>query len=174
MNETTTDTAYEWTGRDKALYALSLVPFLIGFLGAAYLMGTISIILTVILFGLYGVVCVFMAYCCVPCPYRGRFCPALFGVYPGNMLSPVLYPKAEYSEKAYNFNVTAGEITTIVILIYMCVGLALIRWWYIPILLALTAIHIVMFYAFFCPKCGNRRLCPMGISACKMCGQSEG
>ena len=77
---------YEWTKRDKWLYALSMIPFLIVFVGTAYLLATYSIYLAIILVVLYVITNIFQAGCCVGCPYRGRYCPALFGVYLGNLL----------------------------------------------------------------------------------------
>jgi len=34
---------YQWTGRDKRYYFLSLIPFVIGFAGAGYILATFSI-----------------------------------------------------------------------------------------------------------------------------------
>ena len=44
---------YNWKRRDRILYALSMVPFLIVFLGTVYLLFTYSIYLAIILIGLY-------------------------------------------------------------------------------------------------------------------------
>ena len=44
---------YEWTRKDKTFYALSMVPFLIVFVGTAYLLSTYSIYLTILLVGMY-------------------------------------------------------------------------------------------------------------------------
>lgn len=67
--------AYQWTKKDKWLYALSMVPFVVVFLGTAYLLSTYSIILTLLLVGMYLLTNIFQAGCCIGCPYRGKYCP---------------------------------------------------------------------------------------------------
>ncbi len=89
-------TAYQWTTRDEWLYWLSMIPFLVVFIGAILLLSTYSVWLSVLLVFFYMLTNIFQAGCCVGCPYRGKYCPALFGVYLGNFLSGILYPNREF------------------------------------------------------------------------------
>jgi len=38
----------------------------------------------------------------VGCPYRGRYCPALCGVYLGNLLSGMLYPNRQFDDQLFD------------------------------------------------------------------------
>jgi hypothetical protein len=69
---------YHWTTRDKWLYGLSLVPFLVAFMGAILLLGTYSYWLSAGLVSLYLLTNLLQAGCCVGCPYRRKYCPAIF------------------------------------------------------------------------------------------------
>ena len=109
---------YAWTKRDKWLYALAMIPFLIVFIGTAYLLATYSIYLTILFVALYLIINIFQAGCCVSCPYRGKYCPALFGVYLGNLLSGVLYKDRQFDEKFFRRNATVAEIMVLVLVLY--------------------------------------------------------
>ena len=61
---------YQWTNRDKWLYWLSMVPFLVVFVGAILLLFTYSPWLAVLEVAFYLITCVFQAGCCIGCPYR--------------------------------------------------------------------------------------------------------
>ena len=113
---------YNWTPKDKTQYALSLIPFLVVFIGTAYLLSTYSIYLSLILVGMYLLTNIFQAGCCVGCPYRGKYCPALFGVYLGNLLSGILYKDREFDEKFFERNAAAGETMVLLIAISLFTG----------------------------------------------------
>jgi hypothetical protein len=153
---------YEWTNKDKWLYALSMIPFLIVFIGTAYLLATYSIYLTIILVAMYILTNVFQAGCCVGCPYRGKYCPALFGVYLGNFLSGILYKNREFDEKFFKMNAAAGETMVLVIAVFPLYWVYRTSWVLVPIYLLLIAAHLVLFMPTQCEKCSYNTTCPGG------------
>jgi hypothetical protein len=167
------ETPYRWTGRDKLVYAIALVSFLVAFIGTIYLLGTISAVLSVILLGMYLMANVFQAGCCVGCPYRGKYCPALFGVYLGNWLSSRIYVGRQFNPRFFKTNATLGEISVIGILVFSGFWLASLNAWYVVILLLLVAAHLALFLALLCPKCGYCETCPAGKTACRLFAQDR-
>ena len=155
---------YQWTSRDKWLYALSLVPFLVVFIGALLLLSTYSIWLSVLLVVFYLMTCVFQAGCCIGCPYRGKYCPALFGIYFGNILSGILYPKREFDQEFFDRNAAAGEIMVLVIALFPIYWVVRTSWWLLPVYILLIAAHLVLFMPTQCEKCGYNEVCPGGIA----------
>ena len=95
-----------------------MVPFLVVFIGALLLLSTYSPWLAALEVVFYLITCVFQAGCCVGCPYRGKYCPALFGIYFGNVLSGILYPKREFDQKFFERNAAAGEIVVLVVALF--------------------------------------------------------
>ncbi len=162
------DTTYEWSGGDKLIYALTLLPFLVAFIGALYLVSTISIYLGLILVGLYLLGNVFQARCCVGCPYQGRYCPAFFGVYLANILSNTIYANRQHDARIYNIFANLGQLAVLAFLAFAAYWLSTLSWWYVLGLLALTIIHAILFLALLCPKCGYRETCPAGKTACSL------
>jgi len=165
---------YQWTTRDKWLYTLSLIPFVVVFIGTGTLLATYSIWLTVALVVFYLITNLFQAACCIGCPYRGKYCPALFGVYLGNLLSGLLYPKRTFDQKFFDRNAAAGEIMVLIIALFPIYWVVKTSWYLLPIYLLLIATHLVTFMPTQCEKCSYNETCPGGISwrACK--GWMEG
>lgn len=155
---------YHWTARDKRLYFLSLVPFLVVFLGAVVLLAGYSPWLALILVSSYLLTCVFQAGCCIGCPYRGRYCPALFGIYLGNLLSGVLYPDREFDQDFFDRNAGAGEAMVLVTALFPIYWVVKTAWWLLPIYLLLILAHLVIFMPTQCEKCSYHETCPGGIS----------
>jgi hypothetical protein len=164
---------YTWTGRDKLIYAITLLPFFVAFFGALYLLGTISIWLSVVLVGLYLLANFFQAACCVGCPYRGQYCPALYGVYLGNWLSVRLYAGREFDQKFFERNALGGELSVIGILVFAGIGLATLNLWYTVALVALAGLHMVLYITLICPKCSYNDTCPLGKLSCRFMGQAR-
>jgi hypothetical protein len=154
--------AYQWTSKDKGLYALSMVPFLIVFVGTAYLLSTYSIFLTVGLVGLYLITNIFQAGCCVGCPYQGKYCPALCGVYLGNFLSGILYKNRQFDEKFFKRNATAGETMVLILILYPIYWIFQTGWYLVPIYLLLIGAHFALFMPTQCDKCSYNTTCPGG------------
>jgi hypothetical protein len=159
---------YEWSVQDKLLYVLALIPFLVAFVGATYLLGSISIYLTLVLLGLYLLANLFQAGCCVGCPYQGRYCPAIFGVYPANWLSTRIYAHRQHDSRFFHTNATLAEITVVVMIAFAGLWLATLSWWFVVALFLLLAAHMLLFLTLICPKCSYSDTCPAGKTACKL------
>jgi hypothetical protein len=154
--------AYEWTERDKWVYLLVLTPFLVAFVGAAVLMATISIHWAITLIALYLLGNFFQAGCCIGCPYRGRYCPALFGIFFANRLSARIYGNRDHDERFFNRNAVLAAAVVVVIGV-LCVSLLFtIHWAYAVAFLSLSTAHVVVFFRAICPKCGFNETCPGG------------
>jgi hypothetical protein len=160
--------AYEWTGRDKLTYFLALVPFLIAFVGALALAATISVYWTVGLVALYVLGAFFQAGCCIGCPYRGRYCPALFGIFLANVISARLYRDREFDQKTFNRNAALAETVVTIIAVLCAVLLFTIHWALAAGFLALGVIHVVLVFRQICPRCSYNRICPGGQAAAKL------
>ena len=157
-------TPYAWTNRDRWLYVASLIPFLVVFVGSAYLLSTYSIYLSLTLVGLYLLTNVFQAGCCVGCPYRGQYCPALCGVYLGNLLSRVLYKNREFDPKFFERNAAAGEIMVLVVAFFPLYWVWRTAWWLVPIYFILILAHLAIFMPTQCEKCSYHDTCPGGLA----------
>ena len=165
----TRDTSiHQWSVRDKLLYAVILIPFLAAFLGAAYLLATASIYLAIVFLLLYVGVNVFQAGCCVGCPYRGKYCPAVFGVYLGNFLSATVYRKRDFESRFFRTNATFAEILVVATFLFPIYWLLLLNWYYLVAFLILMVVHIVLFYPTVCPKCSYNDTCPGGQAVHKL------
>lgn len=160
--------AYEWTGRDKLTYLLASTPFLVAFLGALALVATLSVYWTIALLALYLLGCFFQAGCCAGCPYRGRYCPALFGIFPANFISATLYRDREFDQRSFDRNAALAETVVAVITVLCCVLLFLIHWALVVGFLALGVLHLVLFFRQICPKCSYNEICPGGQAATKL------
>ena len=155
---------YQWSPRDKWLYFLAMIPFLVVFIGTGFLLSTYSIWLTVILIVLFLITNIFQAGCCIGCPYRGKYCPALFGVYLGNLLSGILYPNREFDQAFFDRNAAAGEMMVLVVALFPIYWVYITAWYLVPIYLLLIFAHLVAFMPTQCEKCGYNETCPGGIA----------
>jgi hypothetical protein len=167
MNEN--NKIYQWSKRDKLLYFISLIPFLAAFAGAAYLLTTVSIYLTIIFLSLYIMINFFQAGACIGCPYRGKYCPAFIGVYLGNVLSVILYKKRNFEPGFHKINVALGEIFCIITFLFPMYWLLLMDWLYLVGYIILITTHIILFLPLMCPKCSYNDTCPGGQAARKLC-----
>lgn len=153
---------YQWSKQDKFLYFITLIPFLIAFIGAAYLLATVSIYLTVTFLLLYLGINFFQAGCCIGCPYRGRYCPPIFGIYLANLLSTTIYKKRNFEPRFFRINATVAGFFVTITFLFPVYWLLLLNWYYLAIFLVLIMGHIVLFYPFICPKCSYNDTCPGG------------
>jgi hypothetical protein len=153
---------YQWSNRDKFLYFIILIPFLAAFVGAAYLLATVSICLTIMFLSLYVITNFFQAGCCIRCPYRGRYCPATFGIYLSNLFSATIYAKRSFEPRFFRINATLAETSLIITLLFPIYWLALLNWYYLAIFLTLLVVHMALFFPIMCPKCSYSNTCPGG------------
>jgi len=159
---------YQWSNRDKFLYFVILIPLLVAFIEAAYLLATVSIYLTVIFFLLYLGLNFFQAGCCIGCPYRGKYCPAVFGIYLANFLSATIYKKRNFEPRFHRTNATLAGIFVMITFLFPVYWLLVSNWYYLAIFLVLIIGHIALFYPFICPKCSYNDTCPGGQAVQKL------
>ena len=164
---------YKWDRTDKTYYFISLIFFIVSFVGAGYILVTVSFWLLVLFVGLYIMASVFQAGACVGCPYRGRFCPAIFGVYLANILLSRVYKNRSFSQKFFNINATLASIMAILTLLLPIYWLIINSWYYLVIYLTLVIVHLYLFYRCFCPKCSYNETCPGGRTVNKLMKREE-
>jgi len=153
---------YKWTKKDKWLYIISMIPFVVLFAGTLYILSKYSILISLIWIFIYIIVNVFQAGCCVGCPYSGKYCPAFCGVYLGNLLSGIIYKNRQFDSIFFNRNATGGEITLIIFLLYPLYWIFTSNWYFILLYLGLIVTHIVLFMPKQCSKCSHNINCPGG------------
>jgi len=153
---------YQWTSRDRWRYTVSLLPFLAAFAGTADLLGRFSIKLTLVYLGLYLLANFFQAGACTGCPYRGRYCPPIFGVYFGNLLSVVLYRKKEFDRGCIQSQAKIAEVLVYITLLFPLYWLFRLAWLLPLFYLGLLLLHLVLFMPTQCEKCSYSEICPGG------------
>jgi hypothetical protein len=153
---------YRWTNKDRYLYSLSIIPFLVVFIGTIILLSTYSVILSIVVIVLYLITNIFQAGCCVGCPYRGEYCPALCGVYLGNLLSSILYKNREFDRDFFKRNAQAGEMMLFITILFPIYWLFRANWILVPVYILLLAFHFIIFMPTQCEKCGYNTTCPGG------------
>ena len=159
---------YRWKVRDKLYYFLSLLPFIIGFVGAACILASFNIYLLLLFIVLYLVANVFQAGACVGCPYRGRFCTAIFGIYLANIISSLIYKNRTFNQRFFNINAEIASTVAIITSLIPVYWLFISGWYYLVAYIVLTAAHIFLFYRLFCPKCSYHNTCPGGRMVLKL------
>jgi len=159
---------YQWSRGERSYYFLSLIPFVIGFVGAGYILATVSVYLVVLFVGLYMVTSVFQAGACVGCPYRGRFCTAIFGVYLANVLSSSIYRNRSFEQQFFNINAEVASIAAIITFLLPTYWIFTYGWYYLILYIVLVMIHLFFFYRFFCPNCSYSNTCPGGRTVHKL------
>jgi hypothetical protein len=105
----------------------------------------------------------------VGCPYRGKYCPALYGVYLGNILSGILYRDRQFETKFFQRNATAGEIMVLVLVLFPLYWVFRTGWYLVPIYLLLVAAHLALFMPTQCEKCSYNTTCPGGQAWQSLC-----
>lgn len=117
--------------------------------------------------GLYLGMCYFQAYCCAcqECPYIGEFCPAIAGIYPGNMLAKIKYANDGIvkSERALRTNATLASACWVGIMVLPIRRLAK-RSTVLAVGYALVHAAYYLFHGLtVCPVCAVRDTCPGGM-----------
>jgi len=136
---------HAWSRRDRGIYAVAMIPFLVAFVGTAVITAGLAWYLPVILVALHIATSFFQAACCVGCPYRGKFCPAIFGIYLGNVLSMLLYSHRTHDPVRFKRNAMLAEIGCIITLLFAAISVAFASIWYVLALLVLLALHVAVF-----------------------------
>lgn len=159
---------HQWSGRDRLVYLATLAPFVVAFVGAAYVLSTFSVYLTLTFVLLYVALNVFQAGCCIGCPYRGKFCPAVFGMYSANVISASFYGRRTHDPRFFRVNANLAEVSLAATLVFPIYWLAESNWVYAVAFLALAGLHAVTFFPAMCLKCGYNDTCPGGQTTAKL------
>lgn len=155
---------YQWKVSDKIKYAVSLIPFLIGFIGTIYILSSISLYPVIAYVGLYIMLNIFQAGACTGCPYRGRYCPLIFGVYLGNIFSTILYRSRVLDMRAIKLQGGIAEWVLYIQLLFPVCWLFMVAWYYPLVYAGLMILHFVLFMPNQCEKCSYNDTCPGGIA----------
>ena len=148
----------------KRYFALTAALFIVQGLIFFYLW-TINPILSVTMIVLYLFTSYFQSYCCVyqDCPYIGEFCPAISGIYVGNILAKRLYsPDTPKSERKFQIYKNMG------ILFWFLMAFFPLYWVYqlgLYYAISYVVFHLGYYLAFsltVCPTCAIRETCPGG------------
>lgn len=153
---------YKWTSKDKRMYVLSMIPFVVMSIGTLYILGKYSIVVPFIWILIYVIVNLFQAGCCIGCPYRGKYCPAFCGVYLGNFLSGMIYNSREFNSSFFQKNATGGEIALIIFILFPLYWIFSLSWYLVLIYIGLIFMHMLLFMSKQCPKCSYNKVCPGG------------
>jgi hypothetical protein len=126
---------------------------------------TINPILSLIMIVLYLMTSYFQSYCCVyqDCPYVGEFCPAVSGVYLGNILAKRLYSKdTPKSERKFQTYKNLGIVFWLLMAFFPLYWVYLLGLHYA---IGYVAFHLTYYLAYgltICPSCAIRETCPGG------------
>jgi MFS family permease len=160
---------YQWTRNDRIRYFISMVPVALMLIGTTIVLLPFSKFMALLWWLIYAVVNIFQAGCCIGCPYRGKYCPAFFGVYIGNWISNFFYKEYEYEKRQFKYNALGGEISLMIFLIFPLYWLYITQWYYVLIYLALVIVHIFIFVPTQCKHCSYSQTCPGGRSFSWVC-----
>jgi hypothetical protein len=122
---------YNWSKKDRAVYSGILVPFAVAFIGTAYLLATVSPYLVTVFIVLYIAVNIFQAGCCIGCPYRGGYCPPIFGVYLANLLSSLVYRRRDFDQRFFRINANLAELFLLITIVFPVYWLIELNWLYL-------------------------------------------
>ncbi len=153
---------YQWNMKDKLLYLLSMIPFIVLLLCGILILSKYNFIYLIIWIFLYIIVNIFQAGCCVGCPYRGKYCPAFCGVFLGNILSVIFYKNRTHNEKFFKINANGGETFLTIFFLFPLYWIFITKWYFVLIYIGLIMLHIFLFMPTQCPKCSYNQTCPGG------------
>jgi hypothetical protein len=152
--------------RRKGLYFAITIPFLLILLLLIVYLGTVTWLLSLAFLLLYLAMSYFQAYCCAyqDCPYVGRFCPAVIGILPANLMARLFYSNRPIVRSKKRFEVSA------LLGIFSWLGLILLPLFWLARLgigfavgyFACHAVYAAVFGLTVCPVCAIRHTCPGG------------
>jgi hypothetical protein len=160
--------AYEWSRRDRIVYLVAVTPFLVALVGAACVLATYAWYLTVLFLLLYFLVNFFQAGCCVGCPYRGRYCPAVFGIYLANVMSTRIHAGRTFDAAFFKLNANLAEVFLLATLLFPIYWLVSSGWAYVVAYLSFIVAHGLVFFPTMCVKCSYHDTCPGGQAALRL------
>ncbi|UCG83455.1 MAG: hypothetical protein JSW38_01135, partial [Dehalococcoidia bacterium] len=101
-------------------------------------------------------------------PYRGRYCPPVFGVYLANFLSSQIYRNRSYEQRFFKVNAHLAELFLVFTILFPVYWLVSLNWLYLLGFLLLILVHAALFFPSMCPKCSYNDTCPGGQATLKL------
>ena len=115
---------------------------------------------------LYLAMSYLQAYCCAyqECPYVGRFCPAVIGILPANLMAKLLYGKRIpiKSKARFDQNAMLGILSWLGLILLPLCWLAKLGIGFAAGYVACHAVYAVVFGLTVCPVYAIRNRCPAG------------
>ncbi|TXT57863.1 MAG: conserved membrane protein of unknown function [Candidatus Thorarchaeota archaeon] len=148
----------------RRYYALTAV-FLVVLGWVILYLWAVSPFLALIVIGFYLATNYFQAYCCYyqRCPYVGAFCPAISGIYLGNILASHLRKKnAEVSEKKFKLHKNLGVFSWFATVLFPLYWIYQFSLEFALLYFIFQLGHYVIFGLSVCPSCAIRDICPGG------------
>ncbi|MBD3407534.1 MAG: hypothetical protein GF411_15565 [Candidatus Lokiarchaeota archaeon] len=148
----------------RRYYVLTAV-FLVVLVWTILYLWIINPLLSLIMIGFYLATNYFQAYCCYyqRCPYIGAFCPAISGIYLGNILANRLKKKnAEMSEKKFKLHKNLGVLSYFATLLFPIYWIYLLGLEFALLYFVFQVAHYAIFGLTVCPSCAIRDTCPGG------------
>ena len=152
---------YEKRGR---YYVSTAILFIVQGLVFLYLW-TINPIYSLIMIVLYLATSYFQAYCCVyqDCPYVGQMCPAVSGIYVGNILAQKLYSKdAPKDEKKFHRHKNLGILFWLLMAFFPLYWIYMLDLYYAIFYVIFHLGYYLLFGLTICPSCAIKDTCPGG------------
>lgn len=152
--------------RRKGLYLILTVPFFLLLILVFVYLWTYSFVLSFVFALFYLLMCYFQAYCCVhqDCPYVGEFCPAVMGIFPGNIMAKHIYTNKNLlkSKKKFELHATLAIIAWLGIIAFPLFWIAKLGMAFSVGYVVCHVVYYVIFGLTICPVCAIRNTCPGG------------
>lgn len=152
--------------RRKGLYFTLTIPMILAFVVVLAYLGTYHPILAFIFFSLYLMTCIFQAYCCAyqECPYIGKFCPAVAGITPSNLIAKFLYGSGlmNKSKRLFETHALIASATLFGMMIFPIYWIAKIGIGWTVAYIVFVIVYLLTFTLTICPVCAIRGSCPAG------------
>lgn len=152
--------------RRKGLYLALTIPLLIILMSIFIYLWTFSFILSIVFLVFYLAMSFFQAYCCAyqDCPYVGRFCPAVIGIFGANIITKIFYKGLEIvkSKRRFNLHATLAIVGWLGLVGFPLYWLAKLDPVFVVGYVMSHVVYAVLFGLTICPVCAIRDTCPGG------------
>ena len=148
----------------RRYYVSTAILFLVQGLVFLYLW-TINPIYSLIMIALYLATSYFQAYCCTyqECPYIGEFCPAISGIYIGNLIANRFYSKeTPKNEKKFHRHKNLGILFWLLMIFFPLYWIYVLNLYYAIFYVIFHLGYFVLFGLTICPSCAIKDTCPGG------------
>ena len=148
----------------RRYYVSTAILFIVQSLVFLYLW-TINPLYSLIMIVLYLATSYFQSYCCVyqDCPYIGEMCPAVSGIYVGNIFAQKLYSKdTPKDEKRFQKHKNLGILFWLLMAFFPLYWIYLLDLYYAIFYVIFHLGYYLLFGLTICPSCAIKDTCPGG------------